>query len=89
MTEDRKRKKSEPISFSDEDREGVQLPHNDALVVSAIIGGVEVRRLLVDTGCLCDILYNAYDQMGFQRSQLEPCPGPIIGLTGHEAPPSG
>lgn len=27
--------------------------------------------------------------MGFQRSQLEPCPGLIIGLTGHEAPAIG
>lgn len=64
----------------------VKTPHDDALVVSAVIGGMEIRRLLVDTGNSCDILYSqAFEQVGLEYSMLEPCPGPITGFTGHLA----
>lgn len=73
-----------PISFSDDDFTGVQILHNDALVCSANLGGVEVRRLLVDTGSSCDILYiSVYEKTGLKVSDMEFCSGPIIGFTGH------
>lgn len=46
---------SQSIS-EDEDIEGVQTPHDDVLIVLTNIGGMGVRRLLVDTGSSCDIL---------------------------------
>src|SRR5262249_51384645 len=45
----------EPISFSDEDLEGVRHPYDDPLVISASIDDFDVHRLLVDNGSGPDI----------------------------------
>ena len=36
------------VAFTDEDLQGVQLPHNDALVVTLRIAEFDVKRLLID-----------------------------------------
>ena len=36
------------LGFSDENKAGTTQPHDDALVVTLIIGGYDVRRVLVD-----------------------------------------
>ena len=46
-----------PISFTSDDMEGLYLPHDDALVVSAVIANFNVRRILIDNGSLVDILF--------------------------------
>ncbi|CAA0826945.1 Unknown protein, partial [Striga hermonthica] len=38
------------ISFKAEDAEGVVLPHNDALVITAEVAGFDVKRVFIDTG---------------------------------------
>ncbi|KAJ4959885.1 hypothetical protein NE237_019795 [Protea cynaroides] len=38
------------ISFSDEDLEGVQMPHNDPLVIQLKIADFEVKRVFITNG---------------------------------------
>ena len=38
----------EPISFDDDDLEGMIQPHDDALVVTARINGFLVKRVMID-----------------------------------------
>ncbi|KAK1380928.1 hypothetical protein POM88_027672 [Heracleum sosnowskyi] len=47
------------ITFTEDDARHVHQPHNDALVVTITIGGLNVHRVLVDNGSSCNIL--AYD----------------------------
>ncbi|XP_021592014.1 uncharacterized protein LOC110599747 [Manihot esculenta] len=44
------------ISFSPEDAQGVQMPHNDALVIEAVIHNYRVRKVLVDNGSKVNLL---------------------------------
>ncbi|XP_052189971.1 uncharacterized protein LOC127799787 [Diospyros lotus] len=48
---------SDDISFTKNDSKDVHWPHNDALVVRARIGNMEVRRVMVDTGSLVNVMY--------------------------------
>ncbi|XP_058181184.1 uncharacterized protein LOC131299614 [Rhododendron vialii] len=41
---------NEGIAFIDEDLGGVQVPHNDALVITLLIGEYDMERILVDSG---------------------------------------
>ena len=55
---------TETVSFDKDDLEGIQVPHNDALVVLARIANWRVRRVMVDTGASVDILFNhCYEQI--------------------------
>ena len=36
------------LSFTDEDKLGTIQPHDDALVVTLIIGGYDVKRVMID-----------------------------------------
>ena len=47
----------EPITFIDADLEGVLLPQEDVVVMTAKISDSIVKRLLVDNGSSCDILF--------------------------------
>ncbi|GFZ19883.1 hypothetical protein Acr_28g0005880 [Actinidia rufa] len=40
-----------PITFSNNDLIGLHLPHDDALVVSAVIANFNVQRILIDSDC--------------------------------------
>ena len=52
------------ITFNNGDLEGLHLPHDDALVVSAIIANFNVQRILVDNGSSADILFiSAFEKM--------------------------
>ncbi|GFZ05442.1 hypothetical protein Acr_17g0010140 [Actinidia rufa] len=46
-----------PITFSNDDLRGLHLPHDDALVVSAVIANFNVQRILIDSGSSADILF--------------------------------
>ena len=45
------------IIFTEEDAEGVQALHNDAVVVIANITDYTIYRIFIDNGSLVDILY--------------------------------
>ncbi|XP_010430989.1 PREDICTED: uncharacterized protein LOC104715268 [Camelina sativa] len=48
---------SMPITFDGKDLEGLDLPHNDPLVVELLIGESEVTRILIDTGSSVNVIF--------------------------------
>ncbi|VFQ85558.1 unnamed protein product [Cuscuta campestris] len=69
-----KRKKKEPLIFTDED----YLP-----VIKVEINNVVVHRTLVDTGSSVNIMYNnAFRELGLSRDDLKPIRTPLSGFTG-------
>ncbi|GAV68946.1 hypothetical protein CFOL_v3_29402, partial [Cephalotus follicularis] len=79
----------EVISFSEEDYEGVRLPHDDPVVVTLMVELFTTKRILIDSGSSADILYkHAFDQLRIpvQMTFLvvdKPSPyNPIIGRPG-------
>ncbi|VFQ90223.1 unnamed protein product [Cuscuta campestris] len=77
-----KRKKKEPLIFTDEDYPPVLSPHRDALVVKVEINNVVVHRTLVDTGSSVNIMYsNTCKELGLSRGDLKPICTPLSGFT--------
>ena len=61
------------ITFFDSDLEGCQHPHDDLLVVSAVVANKTVHRVVVDNGSSADIIFtSAFDKMGIGKEKLEP-----------------
>ena len=53
--------------------EGCQHPHDDPLVIRAIVANKTMHRVLVDNGSSADIIFtSAFDMMGIGREKLEP-----------------
>ncbi|XP_070050199.1 uncharacterized protein [Nicotiana tomentosiformis] len=44
------------ITFTEEDADGLLLPHNDALVISLNVLDFKIKRVLVDPGCSANII---------------------------------
>ncbi|KAK1257691.1 hypothetical protein QJS04_geneDACA016817 [Acorus gramineus] len=67
------------ISFSNGDREGVQAPHSNHLVITLRISNYDIKRILVDTRSSTDILFmQPYLQMGLKATNLTPTLDPLI-----------
>ena len=79
----KRQKIEEPITFTKEDAQGVQFPHNDAIVVSLNIANYDVRRILVDNESSADVLfYDAFSRMSILDGHLRPITSPLVGFTG-------
>ena len=78
------------ITFSDSDLEGCQHPHDNPLVVRAIVANKTVHRVLVDNGSSADIIFAlAFDKMGIVREKLEPINTHLRGFYGEKVLPLG
>ncbi|XP_073278738.1 uncharacterized protein [Primulina huaijiensis] len=78
------------ISFGPEDLRGIVAPHNDALVVTAIIANYDVARIFIDNGCSVNILFKStLDQMKVEGVEFDPVSTPLYGFAGHAIPPLG
>ena len=78
------------ITFSDSDLEGFQLPHDDPLVVRAVVANKTVHRVLIDNGSSADIIFaSAFDKMGIGRERLEPVNTHLRGFSGEKVLPLG
>jgi len=63
---------SKSILFSDSDMLVVHFPHNDALIVTMLIGNFQVSKILVDGRSSVNILYGgALDSMGHIQKSPE------------------
>ena len=61
------------ITYSDSDLEGCQHPHDDPLVIRAVVANKTIHRVLVDNGSSTNIIFaSAFDRMGIGRKKLEP-----------------
>ncbi|XP_022883352.1 uncharacterized protein LOC111400148 [Olea europaea var. sylvestris] len=75
--------KVKDIIFVARDLEGVSYPHDDALVVSAIVANFELKRILVDNGIVANILsQEAFAKMGISPKQLKAIKTPLQGFGG-------
>ncbi|XP_050222089.1 uncharacterized protein LOC126672186 [Mercurialis annua] len=78
------------IVFGPEDAKGVEFPHEDALIISAIVGQKWVKRLLVDDGSSVNLLtLPVFLEMGGSRTDLKPVSIPVLGLGGAPLCPEG
>ena len=78
------------ITFSDLDLEGCQHPHDDPLVVCAIVANTTVHRVLIDNGSSVDIIFaSTFDKMGVGRETLEPVNTHLRGFSGEKVLPLG
>ena len=78
------------ITFSNSDLEGCQHPHDDPLVVHAIVANTTVHRVLIDNGSSADIIFaSAFDKMGVGREKLEPVNTHLRGFSGEKVLPLG
>ena len=78
------------ITFSDSDLEGCQHPHDDPLIVRAIMANTTVHRVLIDNGSSADIIFaSAFDKMGIGREKLEPINTHLRGFSGEKVLPLG
>ncbi|XP_043816658.1 uncharacterized protein LOC110624299 [Manihot esculenta] len=78
------------ITFSLEDAQGVQMPHDDALVIEAVIHNYRVKKILVDDGSKVNLLpYRVFQQMGTPEEQLVRDQAPVKGIGGVPVPVEG
>ena len=78
------------ITFSDSDLEGCQHPHDDPLVIRAVVAHKTIHQILVDNGSSVDIIFaSTFDQMGIGREKLEPVSAHMRGFSGEKVLPLG
>ncbi|XP_022876946.1 uncharacterized protein LOC111395176 [Olea europaea var. sylvestris] len=69
------------ITFGARDLEGITYPHDNALVISAVVANFEVKRILVDNGSVANILsQEAFAKMGISPKQLKAVKTPLQGF---------
>ncbi|VFR02697.1 unnamed protein product [Cuscuta campestris] len=79
----RKQTRREPIVFTDQDLPATGEDHNDPLVITMDINGVDVAWVLVDTSSSVNILYlETFQKLRLCRTQLDPLKTPLSGFTG-------
>jgi len=72
-----------PITFMDEDFEGINRSHNDPMVVKIEVANFLVCKVLLDNRSSIDVLYwLAFKQLGLPKSQIEPFSKKFIGFAG-------
>lgn len=80
----------EPITFKEEEAEALSQPHDDPLVLSAVVSNFLVRRILVDSGSSADIIFlQAFQQLNVGLEKLQPVHSPLVGFTGDRIAPLG
>ncbi|VFQ77422.1 unnamed protein product [Cuscuta campestris] len=85
-----KQARREPITFTDRDLPATGEDHNDPLVITMDMGGVDVSRVLVDTGSSVNVLYlDAFEKLKLCRTRLEPLKTPLSGFTGDSVEAEG
>ena len=78
------------ITFFDLDLQGCQHPHDDPLVVRAVVANKTVHRVLVDNRSSADIIFaSAFDKMGIGREKLDPVNMHMRGFSGEKVLPLG
>ncbi|XP_022869438.1 uncharacterized protein LOC111388859 [Olea europaea var. sylvestris] len=71
------------ITFGARDLEGISYPHDDALVVSAVVANFKVKRILVDNGSAANIFsQEAFAKMGISLKQFKAIKTPLQGFGG-------
>jgi hypothetical protein len=74
-----------PITFSQEDLQLKNYPHNDAMVISYVIKGFLVHNVLVDTSSAADIIFaKVLRQMQEPEDKIHDATHPLCGFRGRQ-----
>jgi hypothetical protein len=74
-----------PITFSQEDLQLKDYPHNDAMIISCVIKGFLVHNVLIDTGSAADIIFaKAFRQMQEPEDKIHDATHPLCGFGGRQ-----
>ena len=74
-----------PITFTDDDFQGVGFNQDDPMVIHVIIANSEVRKVLVDQGSSADILFvDAFYKLGLLKEQVSPFHNTLVGFVGEQ-----
>ena len=72
-----------PITFDEEDLEGMIQLHDDALVVTARINGFLVKRVMVDQGSGVDVMYSdLFEGFRLKNQDLMKYDTPLVSFNG-------
>jgi hypothetical protein len=72
-----------PITFSQEDLQLKDYPHNDAMVIACVIKGFLVHNVLVDTCSVVDIIFaKGFRQMQEPDDKIHDATHPLCGFRG-------
>ena len=78
------------ITFSDSNLEGCQHPHDDPLVIRAVVANKTIHQVLVDNGSSADIIFaSAFDKIGIGKEKLELVSTHLRGFSGEKVLPLG
>ena len=78
------------IGFSDEDKLGTLQPHDDVLVVTLMIRGYDVKRVLVDQGSAVEVMYpDLYKGLKLKPEDLTAYDSPLVSFEGKTVTPKG
>ncbi|XP_077219793.1 uncharacterized protein LOC143857088 [Tasmannia lanceolata] len=76
-------KEDQVISFSSKDFNGLQVPHDDALVIRLIIANFDIGKILVDTGSSVNMLHlGTFEEMKLGEGRLGPAEYSIYRFSG-------
>jgi hypothetical protein len=74
-----------PITFSQEDLQLKDYPHNDAMFISCVIKGFLVHNVLVGTGSAADIIFaKAFRKMQEPDDKIHDATHPLCGFGGKQ-----
>ncbi|XP_028103434.1 uncharacterized protein LOC114302590 [Camellia sinensis] len=78
------------LTFLSRDLERIQMPHNDALVVTLRVKDFGIKRILIDQGSSVEIMYyDAFKQMKLEDKDLAPATSPLVGFNSQPEWPVG
>ncbi|XP_057976097.1 uncharacterized protein LOC131163521 [Malania oleifera] len=80
-TNSKRNRRDDIITFDNGDEEGVQQPHDDALVLSLLMANYMVRRILIDNGSSTNIMFRlVLVGMKIGKERLKPVSTPLVGF---------
>ncbi|XP_062113990.1 uncharacterized protein LOC133825000 [Humulus lupulus] len=90
VTSEDRRYLASAITFTEDDLQGVHLPHDDPLVISLQVDHCQLGRVLVDGGSGVDILFcQAFQKMGLEENHIRTSAAPILGFNSQRVYPKG
>ncbi|BBG99152.1 hypothetical protein Prudu_008748 [Prunus dulcis] len=80
----------EPITFCQEEEEGILYPHDDPMIIRAEIADYDVGRVLIDTGSSVSVIFaEAFREMGINDTQVDRQLTPLLSFSGDLVQPIG
>lgn len=85
-----KRPRVDPIAFTEDDLPPQPDHNTEALVVTSDVMGVDVQRVMVDTGSSVNVLYyDIFKKLNIDPIAMTPIRTPLSGFTGDTIQPEG